>query len=364
MRRMMRQVRIVTVLVLLVAPAVSASDPLELLERGEYSQIFELAASTLPSADVPVDRKLEILRATATAHLLNAPPDSAQARGAMEAMLALDPAADFTPGYRYPAAVHALFREVRSTWDGAASDAVSAQRIAIAPFYLIDLGASARFDWQAFADALPFILTSDLEPVGALKLLSREHLDAIASEISLATEDELVSPENRIRLGQLLSAGAFLYGEVHALPGDEVGLELRWVQTETGVTLLARQGAKRIRRGGDLLELEREVVLESFLPAMLTALGGAQLTSDAKPARESFKRKVALAGRGDLYLEYVAAVARATQAEEAGRLEEALQCWQEASALVPDMPAAHEKARALALTLHHPAGAASQEPDK
>ncbi|MCK4414895.1 MAG: hypothetical protein KAY32_15280 [Candidatus Eisenbacteria sp.] len=332
-------------------------DPKTAIHELLYAERFDAilaAASALDSVDLPLERQVEILRGAAAVHLLRSlrkpnPADEEAARAAMRTMLALDPRADFVPGYRYPVKVHELFGEVHRAWMETRAHPADPTRIAVAPFYLIDLGAGERFDWQAFADALTFIVTTDLEVVPGLVLLSREHMDAIRSELSLASESDLVSAKNRIRLQELLSASSFIYGEVQALPGDEIWLELRWVATETGATLLARHGARRVRHGRDLLDLEREVVVDDFIPAMISALGLAAGEPGAARAREHFARKLSLAAGGDTYLRYLASVSAAAEAETDGNIELAIDYWRAASEALPGYAAPHERLEALRL---------------
>ena len=248
-----------------------------LLTEHRFPEIYRLAAAELDSLGIGVARKLELLRATAAAHLIESlaggePGGREKAVAAMKAMLALDGQADFVPGWRYPPPVHTLFQEVRQSWRAGRDLPADPRRIAVAPFYVIDMGGGEKINWEGFAQALPFILTADLQAVPGLTLLSREQMDAIRAELSLASQSELVSQANRIRLHELLSAASFVYGELQVLPGDEVLFELRWVQTETGTTLLARHGQARIRSGGDLLDLEESVVIDDFIPAMVAVL--------------------------------------------------------------------------------------------
>lgn len=320
----------------------------------DFAGVYALAAAELDSLDVPRERKLALLRATATAHLMeylaSRQDDSREkAIASMKAMLALDASADFTPGHRYPAPVHTLFREVRHAWFSTREAPADPTRVAVAPFYLIDLGGSDRLNWPAFVNALPFLLTDALQAVPHLTLLSREHMETIRAELALATQDDLVSDANRIRFKELLSASSFIYGELQVLPGDEVYLDIRWVQTETGTTLLSRQGKKRIRRGGDLLDLEEEVFVQDFIPTMLNALAIEQADADSKLVREHFKQKMSVAGKGDTYLHYVTSVASATLAEQDGAIETALAHWRAAAETMPSYAAPRERVEALEL---------------
>ncbi len=340
------------------ASSAPGADPLALLYDRDFAGLHALAAAELDSSGIGLERKLDLLRAEAAAHLATyfesrQSADREKAVAAMKAMLALDGQADFVPGYRFPEPVHALFREVRHEYVTTYEAVADPSRVAVAPFYLIDMGGSEKVNWAGFAEALPFIITDALQDVPGLILLSREHMRTIRAELSLASQSDLVSKENRLRLGELLSASSFVYGELQVLPGDEVYFEMRWVQTETGVTLLARQARKRIRDGGDLLELEESVLIDEFIPAMLAALdkeaGVSGMASSAGRVRDHFQRKMAIAGRGDTYLHYVATIASAMAAEEEGAYESALEQWRSAAELMPAYEAPRERVEALRL---------------
>jgi hypothetical protein len=329
-------------------------DLFELMIAGRMDRLLALAGEELDSPDVPVARKLDLLRALATVHLAEAAAGGdathrESARAAMVAMLKLDPQADFVPGHRYPPPVHALFRQVSNEMHAGAEVVADPRRVAVAPFYLIDMGAGAKFNWSDYCAALPYMITGDLEDIPGLIVLSREHMDAIRGELALSSQADLVSAENRIRLKRLLSASSFVYGEVQALPGDEIWLEVRWVQTESGSVLVARHDKRRIRKGADLLALEQDVILGSFIPAMLEGLGYRKPGDEAASIRDDVQRKMAQAAKGDTYLHYVAAVARATVAEQAGNLGEALAQWHRAETQLPDNAAPGERIRALKL---------------
>ncbi len=333
-----------------------------LLFDRQLQPLRAIAAAELDDPEVPLDRKLEILRALATLQLLDARAHGdeellQQARVAMITMLRLDPRADFVPGHRYPEPVHELFRDVRAEQAEDEDWPADPRRVAVAPFYLVDLGASGTYAWDAFCAALPYLITTDLQPARTLTLLSREHLDTIRAELALSSQAELLSPETRARLGRLLAASSFIYGEVQALPGDEVYLAVRWVQTETGAVLVAEQANKRVRKGSDLVALEREVVVEAFLPRMLSMLaeggddGEDRVVQQTARARDHFRRRSAQGLQGDTYLRYVAAVARAVQAEEQGDTEAAARHWAMASDLMPEDETAAERVHVLRLQM-------------
>jgi hypothetical protein len=208
---------------------------------------------------------------------------------------------------------------------------------------------------------LSFLVTNDLSGVPGLVLLSREHLETIMQELRLSTREDLMAPETRVKLGRLLSAESFIYGEVQALPGDEIVLQMRWVRVENGVELLARHQRMRIRRGVDLLALEQQLVIESFVPAMMQALGGDAGRSGVSRAEAAFKRKSSLGSRDNDYLDYCAEVDRATQAEQRGNYKEAIDYWRKASEIIPGYAPPLERLEALELTIGNAATGGKSE---
>ncbi len=330
---------------------IAVPPPVRLVLEGGLEGLLDSLDARLRRPTISDSEKLDLLRAAALGYLSSTKGDSAgavaSARAAMEAMLEIDPGADFSPGWLYPPVVHSIFSIVRRE-HARTLEASDPTRIAVAPFYVVDMGGSDRFDWAQFAEALAVIVATDLSYVPGLTVLSREHIDAVESELALATQADLLSEANRLKLREVLSAGGFVYGEVQVLPGDEVVLELRWVQTESGVVLLAEHASKRIRKGSDLLALEREVVVEGFIPKMAKALG---VKGADEPLRQAFEHRMRLASGKDAYLKYAAAVAKARRAEMDGRYEDAVRAWGLAHDILPDEPTPLARIRALRFEL-------------
>lgn len=335
-----------------LSTARAADDLLALVYAENFDGVLAVAANELVADSVDLGRKLDILRVTSMVHMLRHtatadPQEEAGARIAMQTMLRLDPDTDFVPGHRYPPSVHALFAEVREDTFADAPRPPSPTRIAVAPFYCYVHFPNPDFDPEAFAAALPFMVTSQLEALDGLTLLSREHMDVIASELDLATEARLVSAENRVRLGRLLSASAFVYGAVH-VNGDDVTLTIRWVATETEGVQTSWQEVLRIREGRDLLDLYHMVVTEQFLPRMLKDLKGLVYLEKSEKKRQEQQRRE-FADEGAAYLGYVASVARAVRAEATGDLAQAAAHWRTANSLIDADPAPGERAQTLQL---------------
>ena len=342
------------VILLLPSVAPAGEDVLEFLYAENFDAVLAIAAAELDSDSVDLSRKLEILRATAVVHILRHQTsgdaqEESSARIAMQTMLRLDPDTDFVPGHCYPRGAHALFGQVRNEVQAEAPRAQSPTRVAVAPFYPYDYEMNLAFDSQAFAAALPFMVASDLEAIQGLTLLSREHMDVVQAELDLASEAQLVSAENRVRLGRLLSASAFVYGSVQ-VTGDEVTLTIRWVPTETGVVETAWRDEVRVRDGRDLLELYHSVVTEQFIPRMLEDLKEYVQLEKAEQERQERRRRD-FAKQGDRYLGYIASVARAIRAEEAGNLVQAAEHWKTASAQVEADASAGQRAQLLELVV-------------
>jgi hypothetical protein len=259
--------------------------------------------------------------------------------------------------------VHELFDEVRREVVAEAPRAQSPTRIAVAPFYAQEIVPNPNFDAQAFAEALPYMVASDLEAIPGLMLLSREHMDVVQDELDLASETALVADENRIRLGRLLSASAFVYGSVQ-VSGDEVILTIRWVPTETSTVETAGWDEMRVREGKDLLDLYESVVTRQFIPRMLDDLKAHVRFEEAEKKRQERRRRD-FADRSDDYLGYVANVARAIQAEKSGDLVAAAEHWQVANDRIEADTAASERAQLLQLVLQYPpAGGGAGKADR
>lgn len=340
----------------LPAVAQEETDLFDLLYSKQFDQILQIAGNELESKEISQDRKLDVLRVLATAHLMRhrdsgQENDRTYARTAMETMLRLAPETDFVPGYRYPPAVHVVFHQVRSAQKTDAPNLTdSPPRIAVAPFFQIGWEASDKFDWEAFAGALQVLVASDLEPVPGFTLLSREQYEVISEELALASQAQLVAEENRVRLGKLLSVSSFVYGTVQVAGKDEVTLTVRMVQTETGLSMIAVQGNKRVRSGKHLLELYNEVVIDKFIPKLMEHH---KQTQDQAVAREILKQieQRKIAAEGENYLRYISMVSRAIRSEESGDLVMAMQHWRDAGRALNTDSVPDDRAKALALMI-------------
>ncbi len=114
--------------------------------------------------------------------------------------------------------------------------------------------------------------------------------------------------------------------------------------TETGKVETAGSGEIRVREGRDLLELYHDVVTEQFIPRMLKDLKAYVRLEQADRERQEQRRRD-FEDRRDDYLGYVASVARAIRAEEAGDLVQA------ANAQIESDSASRDRARMLQLVI-------------
>ena len=273
-----------------------------------------------------------------------------QARAAFTQLFEIDPRAELEPPAAYPPPVVKLFYSVK---DERASGASAPAPAAVAGIHTLAIGPmdnqspnlpGGKFDLDRFAAGLTQMVTTDLMSATSLKVVDRQRLDVLRSEIQLSNSG-FADPAQAVKAGRLLGAQSYLFGGLIMLPNGLVRIDLRLVETETGRILLAESREKKVGNGSDLLKLENEVVmlLAKKLDEVTKAAGApeASVSKAAKQALEVRKKEA------DEALRLVELTGAAILAEDAGQTAEALGYWKQVAEMEPSNGLADARVQAL-----------------
>ena len=93
-------------------------------------------------------------------------------------------------------------------------------------------------EWTYLEKGLISVMISELQKIEALRIVERTRLQQLMDEIGLATTDK-VDNFTAQRVGNLLGAQTLLLGSFMTLPGGEMLIDARIVETESGRILKA-----------------------------------------------------------------------------------------------------------------------------
>jgi TolB-like protein len=282
-----------------------------------------------------------------------------QARAAFTKLFETDPSAELEPPAAYPPPVVKLFYSVKdsgrrqlSRRDGERGDEATRDGAETA-IHTLAIGPmdnqsptlpGAKFDLDRFAAGLTQMVTTDLMGSTSLKIVDRQRLEVLRSEIQLSNSG-FADADQAVKAGRLLGAQSYLFGSLIMLPNGLVRIDLRLVETETGRILLAESRQKKVGNGSDLLKLENEVVmlLAKKLDEVTQAAGApeASVSKAAKQALDERKKEA------DEALRLVELTGAAILAEDAGQTAEALAYWKQVAEMEPANALADARVQAL-----------------
>ncbi len=96
-----------------------------------------------------------------------------------------------------------------------------------------------REKFDPLTSGIPSMLASKLTNITKLKFVERERLNDVLNELSLDQSAE-IDPSTAQNLGKLLGAKALILGSFMILD-DKMRVDLRIVETETGLTIKAEE---------------------------------------------------------------------------------------------------------------------------
>lgn len=122
-------------------------------------------------------------------------------------------------------------------WAGSTA-LVSAEPLALAVWSFENNSLIASEDVDHFQQTLPNLLLSDLSRYPALQLVDRQNLVKALEEQKLGGS-ELVSVEDRLKLGRIVGASAMLFGS-YVVVDDQIRIDIRLVDVETALTTFSK----------------------------------------------------------------------------------------------------------------------------
>jgi len=93
---------------------------------------------------------------------------------------------------------------------------------------------------EPLRNGIPSILISKLANIETITFVERERLNDILNELSLG-QNAAIDPSTAQKIGRLLGAQTLILGSFMNSPGDKMRVDLRIVETETGLTLRAEE---------------------------------------------------------------------------------------------------------------------------
>ncbi|MGH6634728.1 MAG: CsgG/HfaB family protein [Gammaproteobacteria bacterium] len=122
-------------------------------------------------------------------------------------------------------------------WAGSTA-LVNAEPLALAVWSFENNSLIASEDVDHFQQTLPDLLLSDLSRYPALQLVDRQNLVKALEEQKLGGS-ELVSVEDRLKLGRIVGASAMLFGS-YVVVDDQIRIDIRLVDVETSLTTFSK----------------------------------------------------------------------------------------------------------------------------
>lgn len=332
-------------------------DPLRFFHEGRKTDALLCGREILASADAKPEERRRTLEALAC--IYSALPDPAMARASLLQILTLDPQADLDRPERLPPGVVRAFYALRDSMalaSGAGDPALDVRTIAVGDIENASVVPYAGVDLDKFARGMMHLVTTDLFAVSSLRIVDRQRLNALRTEIRLTQNAAIFDPATRLALGRLTGAQSFLFGSLFHEGDGRVRIDLRVVNTETSDQLVAGSITGRIKNSKDLLELEEKLLLGVLAPELDKLLrdrgaGSPEASNAVRPLLKAKKNRFDKNGAD--YLDLLARMGEAVQAEDRGELGAAADAWNAVLALDPDNAYARSRAATLTATLSY-----------
>ena len=303
------------------------------------------------ATDFTPSEKKEAMTALAATYL--AAGKEPQARAAVLQVLSADPKADLSKQESLPPPLVQLFYGLRDSLLLASGQLGTPEILTLAVGDIENNSiVKGKYNMDNFARGLTHIIITDLKQAAPFKIVDRQRLAALRSEIEMSSNGQVTDPRYGVPLGKLSGAQSFLFGSLMQVEGNKVRLDIRWVDTSTSEILLSEGMEAKVSSSADLFKLERKLLLETLAPHMqawLSGKGQAQgpgqnIQDRARPVLEERKKS---AGEGTAYLDFLLRSGEAMLAEEKGDYAAATDAWKQAAKLRPGDATAGDRARAL-----------------
>lgn len=115
---------------------------------------------------------------------------------------------------------------------------VNAEPLTLAVWSFDNNSLIASEDIDHFQQTLPDLLLADLGRYPALQLVDRQNLTKALEEQKLGGS-ELVSAEDRLKLGRIVGASAMVFGS-YMVVEEQIRVDIRLVEVETSLTRFSK----------------------------------------------------------------------------------------------------------------------------
>lgn len=315
-------------------------DPLKFFYELRQVDALRYGQAILRSEEEPVRTRVETLKALAC--IYSALPEPALARASLMEILSLQPGSDLERPERLPPPVvrayYALRDSIALAGGAAGSPGLDVRTLAIGDIENNSVARDPKLDLDKFALGLTHLVTTDLLAVSPLRIVDRQRLNVLKSEIEMTQNDAIFDPETRVRFGRLTGAQSFLFGSLMLLDGGRMRIDFRIVDTSTGEILIAEKVEGRVRSSGDLLKLEEKLVLQTLAPKldeMVHGAGGGEGAASGAVGPLLKSKRGRFGGDGVAYLDLLTRAGEAFLAEDSGDYTAAAAAWNEVLTLDP-----------------------------
>jgi hypothetical protein len=143
-------------------------------------------------------------------------------------------------------------------------------------------------DWAPLGKGIPQILNTEMSTNPDIRIVDRERLQTVLDELKL-TQASLVDPTTAARVGKIVGARYFVYGNVTIDPAKKLRLDVHGFKLETTVQEYAQ---KLTGKADDVLELVAQLgqqVSKEFDPTPFDAPTERNSGNSAKPTKEGLR---------------------------------------------------------------------------
>lgn len=182
--------------------------------------------------------------------------------------------------------------------------------------------------YEPLTKGLADILITELNQVQAVRVVERRHLQSILDEYRMS-QSGLIPEESTIKIGQMLGAQHLVFGSYLVALKERVRIDVRIVEVETGLTILADEIEGKTNSVLGLIKKLSEKILKKL---------DIQLTRDEKRILNKSRK---------FDVEAVVLYAKGLDLEDEGRLNDAMASYRSALEKEPEFTLAKARLKAL-----------------
>ncbi|MCK4414894.1 MAG: hypothetical protein KAY32_15275 [Candidatus Eisenbacteria sp.] len=271
--------------------------------------------------------------------------ERARAVQALTELLNLDPNPPYD-GRMFPPAMNRLFRAVRDSL--AQAGTMDIGTVAIINFSVLNPGKFRYqdYDYDALGQALQMIVTTDIIEGTNLTVVDRTNMRDVLAELELTSNSELVNQQNRVRLGQLLNAHAFVAGQIAIFEKKKIRIDIQIIHAATTRVLSRQYEGPFSGDTFELLRLQRGVLamIVEALNEFRKEVKGLELIA---PDPVYFDRLEETRRESKATMEAWLLQGQALEREDAGDLKGAIKIWEQVQKVDPQNELARGRIWAL-----------------